>query len=36
MVLIRQGRWAEAVQALEEGLVLARSMPYPYAEARTL
>ena len=36
MVLIRQGRWAEAVQALEEGLVLARSMPYPYAEARLL
>jgi tetratricopeptide (TPR) repeat protein len=36
MVLIRQGRWAEAVQALEEGLALARSMPYPYAEARLL
>jgi tetratricopeptide (TPR) repeat protein len=34
MVATRQGCWAEAQQALEEGLALARGMPYPYAEAR--
>src|SRR5207245_1489607 len=32
----RQHQWAEAEQALEEGLTLAHSMPYPYAEARLL
>jgi tetratricopeptide (TPR) repeat protein len=36
MVATRQKRWAEAEHALEEGLALARSMPYPYAEARLL
>jgi tetratricopeptide (TPR) repeat protein len=36
MVLIRQQRWADAEGALEEGLVLARSLPYPYAEAHLL
>jgi transcriptional regulator with XRE-family HTH domain len=36
MVATRQGCWAKAKQALEEGLALARSMPYPYAEARLL
>jgi ATP/maltotriose-dependent transcriptional regulator MalT len=36
MVAIRQGRWEEAERALEEGLTLARSMPYPYGEARLL
>src|SRR5439155_13056414 len=36
MVLIRQGRWADAASSLEEGLALARRMPYPYAEARLL
>jgi tetratricopeptide (TPR) repeat protein len=35
-VAIRQGRWAEAERALEEGLMLARSIPYPYGEARLL
>ena len=35
-VATRQERWDEAEQALEEGLTLARSMPYPYAEARLL
>jgi tetratricopeptide (TPR) repeat protein len=35
-VAIRQGRWEEAERALEEGLALARSMPYPYGEARLL
>jgi tetratricopeptide (TPR) repeat protein len=35
-VAIRQGRWEEAERALEEGLTLARSMPYPYGEARLL
>ena len=32
----RQGRWAEAAGALEAGLTLAQSMPYPYAEGRLL
>ncbi len=32
----RQERWAEAEAALEEALALCRSMPYPYAEAKTL
>jgi tetratricopeptide (TPR) repeat protein len=36
MVSTRQGRWEEAERALEEGLALARSMPYPYGEARLL
>jgi tetratricopeptide (TPR) repeat protein len=36
MVASRQERWAEAEHSLEEGLTLARSMPYPYAEARLL
>jgi ATP/maltotriose-dependent transcriptional regulator MalT len=36
MVAIRQGQWAEAEQALEEGLSPAQSMPYPYGEGRLL
>ena len=36
MVLARQECWTEAEHALEEGLALARSMPYPYAEGRLL
>jgi tetratricopeptide (TPR) repeat protein len=36
MVAIRQERWDEAERSLEEGVALARSMPYPYAEARLL
>jgi tetratricopeptide (TPR) repeat protein len=36
MVAIRQQRRTDAEQALEEGLTLARSMPYPYVEARLL
>jgi tetratricopeptide (TPR) repeat protein len=36
MMAIRQQHWTDAQQALEEGLTLARSMPYPYAEARLL
>jgi tetratricopeptide (TPR) repeat protein len=36
MVATRQGRWEDAERTLEEGLALARSMPYPYAEARLL
>jgi len=35
-VLGRQGRKQEATQILEEGLALARSLPYPYTEARIL
>jgi tetratricopeptide (TPR) repeat protein len=36
LIAIRQGWWEEAERALDEGLALARSMPYPYAEARLL
>jgi hypothetical protein len=36
MVAIRQRQLDAAGAALEEGLALARSMPYPYAEARLL
>jgi tetratricopeptide (TPR) repeat protein len=36
MLAVRQEYWEDAVQSLEEGLVLARNMPYPYAEARCL
>jgi tetratricopeptide (TPR) repeat protein len=36
LVACRQRRWAEAERALEEGLAVARSVPYPYAEARLL
>jgi tetratricopeptide (TPR) repeat protein/transcriptional regulator with XRE-family HTH domain len=36
MVATREEHWAEAACALEEGLSLARSMPYPYAEAHLL
>lgn len=34
VVAIRHGGWDVAVRSLEEGLILARSMPYPYAEGR--
>ena len=36
MILTRQERWEEAGNAFEEAVSLARSMPYPYAEARAL
>jgi tetratricopeptide (TPR) repeat protein/transcriptional regulator with XRE-family HTH domain len=36
MLALRRGRWREAEEALEEALVLARSMPNLYAEAKTL
>jgi tetratricopeptide (TPR) repeat protein/transcriptional regulator with XRE-family HTH domain len=36
MVAAREERWANAAQALEEGLLLAQGMPYPYQEARLL
>jgi tetratricopeptide (TPR) repeat protein len=36
MVLIRHGRWAEAASSLEEGLALARNMPYPHGEGHLL
>jgi tetratricopeptide (TPR) repeat protein len=36
MVAMRLGQWDEAERAVEEGLSLARSMAYPYAEARLL
>jgi hypothetical protein len=36
LVASRQGRWEDAITAVEEGLSLARSMPFPYMEARTL
>jgi tetratricopeptide (TPR) repeat protein len=34
VVLTRQGDWTAAERAVEEGLALARAMPYPHAEAR--
>jgi tetratricopeptide (TPR) repeat protein len=36
MVCTREGRWGEARRAFADGLALARSLPYPYAEARLL
>jgi class 3 adenylate cyclase/tetratricopeptide (TPR) repeat protein len=33
MLAMRQGRWTDAEQALEEGLAATRTMSYPYAEA---
>ncbi|MGH2389139.1 MAG: tetratricopeptide repeat protein, partial [Chloroflexota bacterium] len=36
MIALRRERWDEAALSLEEGIALARSMPYPYAEARLL
>ena len=36
MVVLRREHWAEAARCLGEGITLARSMPYPYAEARLL
>jgi tetratricopeptide (TPR) repeat protein len=35
-LLIKQGRWAQAYCTLEEGLTLARRMPYPHVEGRLL
>ena len=36
LIALRRERWEEATRSLEEGLELARGMPYPYAEARLL
>lgn len=36
MVALRQGQWIEAAASLEEGIDLARRIPYPYAEVRLL
>ncbi len=36
LVSCRAGRRAEAVSLLDEGLALARAIPYPFAEARLL
>jgi tetratricopeptide (TPR) repeat protein len=36
LVATQQEHWEEAERALEEGLSLTRSLPYPYLEARTL
>ncbi len=36
LVALRQGRWVEAEDVLEEGLALARALPYPYGEGRLL
>ena len=33
-ILALQGRWEEVTLALDEALSRARSMPYPYAEAK--
>jgi tetratricopeptide (TPR) repeat protein len=36
LVAMRQAHWAEAAEALEEGIALAQRMPYPHAEALLL
>ncbi len=36
MVLVRQGATEEAVRAFDEGLGIARALPFPYEEARIL
>jgi tetratricopeptide (TPR) repeat protein len=36
LVLLAQGRWEEAEQAIDEGLTLTRRMPYPHGEGRLL
>jgi transposase/Tfp pilus assembly protein PilF len=36
LIALPHEQWTEAARSLEEGLALARSMPYPYAEARLL
>ncbi len=36
LLALRQGRWREAMDALDAALALARAMPYPYAEAKAL
>lgn len=36
LIALRQVQWDQAARSLEEGLALARRMPYPYAEARLL
>src|SRR5207248_7959604 len=36
MIALQQARWTEAERSLEEGLALARTIPYPYAEGRLL
>jgi tetratricopeptide (TPR) repeat protein/transcriptional regulator with XRE-family HTH domain len=36
LLLIKQGRWAQAHCTLEEGLTLTRRMPYPHIEGRLL
>jgi hypothetical protein len=36
MILVEERQWPEAAQALEEGILLTRDMPYPLAEARLL
>jgi predicted ATPase len=36
MIAIKQERWPDAETALEAGLTLTRSMPYPHAEAKAL
>jgi len=36
LILLASEHWVEAAEALEEGLALARSMPYPHGEGRLL
>lgn len=36
LMLLSRQCWAEAADALEEGLALARTMPYPHGEGRLL
>jgi tetratricopeptide (TPR) repeat protein len=36
MIATREARWEDAESALEKGLALARSLPFPYFEGRIL
>jgi hypothetical protein len=36
LIALQNEQWEIATHSLEEGLALARDMPYPYAEARLL
>jgi tetratricopeptide (TPR) repeat protein len=36
LVALRQGQWTEVEGCLEEGLALARALPYPHGEGRLL
>jgi len=36
MIALRREQWDAVASSLEEGIALARNIPYPHAEARLL